>query len=138
MFCFATGNTARMRKLNCGLIEVGRAADFVFLDRAQHTAGRDLLESVALGDIPGVGMVMIDGIVRCGAQPQHAAGDGGAGGGGMTMRKETAAEILQIMIDCGTRLDRSVQLVKDTSSDEEFKSGIDRLLLTSWPICCAS
>ena len=38
--------------------------DFVFLDRAQHTAGRNLLESVQLGDIPGVGMVMIDGIVR--------------------------------------------------------------------------
>jgi len=66
VFCFATGNTARLRRLNCGLIEVGRAADFVFLDRAQHTAGRTLLESVQLGDIPGVGMVVIDGIVRCG------------------------------------------------------------------------
>jgi enamidase len=66
VFCFATGNTARMRQLNCGLVEVGRAADFVFMDRAQHTAGRTLLESVQLGDIPGVGMVMIDGIVRCG------------------------------------------------------------------------
>ena len=65
VFCFATGNTAKIRKLNCGLIEVGRAADFVFMDRAQHTAGRDLLESVRLGDIPGIGMVMIDGIVRC-------------------------------------------------------------------------
>ena len=65
-FCFATGNTARIRKLDCGLIEPGRAADFVFLDRAQHTAGRTLLESVALGDIPGVGMVVIDGVVRCG------------------------------------------------------------------------
>src|SRR5688572_6227526 len=66
VFCFATGNTARMRQLNCGLIEVGRAADLVFMDRAQHTSGRTLLESVQLGDIPGVGMVMIDGIVRCG------------------------------------------------------------------------
>ena len=65
VFCFATGNTARIRKLDCGLVEVGRAADFVFMDKAQHTAGRDLLESVQLGDIPGVGMVMIDGIVRC-------------------------------------------------------------------------
>jgi enamidase len=64
-FCFATGNTARMRDLNCGLIEVGRAADFVFMDRAQHTAGKDFLESLELGDLPGVGMVMIDGIVRC-------------------------------------------------------------------------
>ena len=65
-FCFATGNTARIRKLNCGLIEVGRDADFVFMDKAQHTAGRDLLDSVKRGDIPGVGMVMIDGLVRCG------------------------------------------------------------------------
>ena len=65
VFCFATGNTARIRKLNCGLIEVGRAADFVFMDRAQETAGCTLLESVELGDIPGIGMVMIDGLVRC-------------------------------------------------------------------------
>ncbi len=64
-FCFATGNTARMRDLECGLIEVGRVADFVFMDRAQHTAGKDFLESLQLGDLPGVGMVMIDGIVRC-------------------------------------------------------------------------
>ena len=63
--CFATGNTARIRGLDCGLIQTGRAADFVFLDRAQHTAGKGLLESVALGDIPGVGMVVIDGVVRC-------------------------------------------------------------------------
>lgn len=64
-FCFATGNTARLRHLNCGLIEVGRVADFVFMDRAQHTAGKDFLDSLTLGDLPGVGMVMIDGIVRC-------------------------------------------------------------------------
>jgi len=62
----ATGNTAKMRKLDCGIIEVGRAADFVFIDRAQHTAGTDVLKSIALGDLPGIGMVVIDGIVRCG------------------------------------------------------------------------
>ena len=62
--CFATGNTARMRALDCGLIEVGRAADFVFLDKAQHSPGRDLLDSIRLGDLPGVGMTVIDGIVR--------------------------------------------------------------------------
>lgn len=65
-FCFATGNTARIRKLNCGLIEPGRDADFVFMDKAQHSAGRDILDSIQRGDIPGVGMVMIDGLVRCG------------------------------------------------------------------------
>ena len=63
-FCFGTGNTARMRNLDCGLIEPGRAADFVLLDRAQHSAGNTLLESVRLGDLPGIGMVVIDGIPR--------------------------------------------------------------------------
>ncbi len=65
VFGFATGNISRMRNLRQGLIEVGRPADFVFMDRAQHSAGANLLESVRLGDIPGVGMVMVDGIVRC-------------------------------------------------------------------------
>ena len=65
-FCFGTGNTARMRALDCGLVEVGRAADFTFLDRPQHGAGRTLLEAVELGDLPGIGMVMIDGLVRTG------------------------------------------------------------------------
>ncbi|MBY0611148.1 MAG: amidohydrolase family protein [Beijerinckiaceae bacterium] len=64
--CFATGNTARLRALDCGLLEVGRSADFVFMDKAQHSAGRDLLHSIALGDLPGIGMTVIDGIVRSG------------------------------------------------------------------------
>jgi len=65
-FCFATGNTARMRALDCGLIAGGYAADFVFLDKAQHSGGRNLLDSVRLGDLPGIGMTVIDGIVRTG------------------------------------------------------------------------
>lgn len=65
VFGFATGNTARMRQLAQGLIEVGRPADLTFMDKAQHSAGKDLLDSVRLGDIPGIGMMMIDGIVRC-------------------------------------------------------------------------
>jgi len=63
-FCFATGNTARMRELDTGLIEVGRAADFVIMDKAQHSAGKNLLDSVQLGDLPGIGMTIIDGVVR--------------------------------------------------------------------------
>ena len=62
--CFATGNTARLRNIDCGLIETGKAADFVFMDKAQHSAGKDLLHSIALGDLPGIGMTIIDGIVR--------------------------------------------------------------------------
>ncbi len=63
-FCFATGNTARIHDLDCGLIEVGRCADFVIMDRAQHTAGATLLDSVQMGDLPGIGMIVIDGQVR--------------------------------------------------------------------------
>jgi enamidase len=62
---FATGNISRIRSLAQGLLELGRPADFVFLDRAQNSAGTDMLDSIRLGDIPGIGMVMIDGIVRC-------------------------------------------------------------------------
>jgi len=65
VFCFATGNTARQRKLACGLIERGRAADLVIMDRAQHTAGDDFLDSIRRGDLPGISMVIIDGVVRC-------------------------------------------------------------------------
>jgi enamidase len=61
--CFATGNTARQRKLDCGLIRAGRAANFVFMDKAQHSAGKDLLDSIQKGDLPGIGMVVIDGVV---------------------------------------------------------------------------
>src|ERR1700732_785266 len=61
--CLATGNTAKMRKLNCGLIGTGREASFVLMDRAQHSAGRKLLDSIQKGDLPGIGMVIIDGAI---------------------------------------------------------------------------
>jgi enamidase len=61
--CLATGNTAKMRKLDCGMIAPGREASFVLMDRAQHSAGKDLLDSIQKGDLPGIGMVIIDGAV---------------------------------------------------------------------------
>ena len=63
-FCFATGNTSRMRELDSGLIEVGKAADFILIDTAQHAPGKDMLDSIHQGNLPGVGMTIIDGIVR--------------------------------------------------------------------------
>jgi enamidase len=61
--CFATGNTAKIRNLDCGLVAVDRAATFMMIDRAQHSAGKTVLESIQLGDLPGIGMVIIDGLV---------------------------------------------------------------------------
>jgi len=62
-FCFANGNTARQRELDTGLIERGYAADFVLMDQAQHAPGGNILESIQLGNLPGVGMTIIDGVV---------------------------------------------------------------------------
>jgi enamidase len=61
--CMATGNTAKMRNLNCGLIAPGREASFVFLDMAQQSAGKNLPDSIQKGDLAGVGMVIADGAV---------------------------------------------------------------------------
>ena len=61
--CLATGNTAKMRKLDCGLIAPGREASFVLMDKAQHSAGKNLLDSIQKGDLPGIGMVIIDGAI---------------------------------------------------------------------------
>ena len=66
IFCFATGNTGRLRALDCGLVEIGKSADFVLMDKAQHSAGKHLLHSIELGDLPGIGMTIIDGVVRSG------------------------------------------------------------------------
>ncbi len=63
-FCFGTGNTARQRNLDVGLIEAGYCADFVLLDQAQHAPGENMLASVELGNLPGVGMTIIDGVIR--------------------------------------------------------------------------
>jgi len=60
---FATGNTAKMRNLEGGMISPGREASFVLMDKAQHSAGRNLLDSIQKGDLPGIGMVIVDGAV---------------------------------------------------------------------------
>src|SRR5258708_19061991 len=62
--CFATGNTARIRTLDCGLIEPGCAATFVIIDRAQHSPGRTVRESIQRGGLPGLGMGIVVGTVR--------------------------------------------------------------------------
>ena len=52
-----------MRDLDAGIVEEGRSADFVLLDRAQHAPGKTILESIEGGNLPGVGMTIIDGLV---------------------------------------------------------------------------
>jgi enamidase len=57
----ATGNTARLHGLDVGVLEPGRPADLVLLGPVTGSAATDGLESFALGDLPGISMVLVDG-----------------------------------------------------------------------------
>lgn len=59
--CMATGNTARIHKLNRGIIEPGRDADLVIMDAPMGSVGKDALSAIEAGDVPGVAMVLVDG-----------------------------------------------------------------------------
>ena len=62
----ATGNTARVYRLNRGLVEPGREADLVIMDAPLGSVGRDALAAIEAGDIPGVAGVLIDGQMKIG------------------------------------------------------------------------
>jgi enamidase len=62
----ATGNTARVYRLNRGLIAEGREADLVVCDAPIGSIARDAMSALAAGDLPGVSMVLIDGKVVIG------------------------------------------------------------------------
>ena len=64
--CCATGNITRRRKIDQGMLEAGRPADIVFLDRPDGSAGKNVLEAMVMGNIPGIAAVMIDGKMRTG------------------------------------------------------------------------
>ncbi len=59
--CMATGNNARAHKLDCGFVRPGLAADMVIMDTPMGSVGRDALAAIKAGDLPGIGMVLVDG-----------------------------------------------------------------------------
>jgi len=62
----ATGNTAKVYKLNRGVVEVGKEADLVIMDAPMGSVGKDALSAIEAGDIPGIAGVMIDGVTKIG------------------------------------------------------------------------
>ncbi len=62
----ATGNTARVYGLPVGLIAPGREADLTILDAPVGSVAKTALEALLVGDLPGISMVLIDGIPRIG------------------------------------------------------------------------
>jgi enamidase len=62
----ATGNTARVYKLDTGVIAPGRAADLVVCDAPTGSIAGDALGALVAGDLPGISMVLIDGRITIG------------------------------------------------------------------------
>ena len=59
---FATGNTARVHRLDTGTIALGRAADLAIVDAPVGSVASTALDALRNGDLPGVSMVLIDGV----------------------------------------------------------------------------
>lgn len=60
----ATGNNARVYRLNNGMIAHGRDADIVLIDSCMGGSKSDALSGLRNGDVPAVGAVVTDGIPR--------------------------------------------------------------------------
>jgi enamidase len=81
----ATGNTARVHGLDVGLLAPGRAADVVLCDAPVGSSAGSALGALAVGDLPGISMVLIDGAVTIGRSrntPPAARAAEVVGGGG--------------------------------------------------------
>jgi enamidase len=74
----ATGNTARVYRLNRGLIAEGREADLVVCDAPIGSVAPDALGALAAGDLPGVSMVLVDGRIVLGRSRNTAPATRGA------------------------------------------------------------
>lgn len=60
----ATGNNARVYRLNSGIIAKGRDADIVLIDSCMGGSKSDALAGLKNGDIPAIGAVITDGVPR--------------------------------------------------------------------------
>ena len=86
----ATGNTARVHGLDVGVIAPGRAADICLVDAPIGSAGSTALDALAIGDLPGISMILIDGEIKVGrsrntppaARAAELVGGGGPAAGG--------------------------------------------------------
>ena len=64
VLCLATGNNAKAWGLNSGTIARGKDADLVIADAPHGSTRDDLFSAMSNGDVPGIGIVIIDGVIR--------------------------------------------------------------------------
>jgi enamidase len=62
--CCATGNTKNVFSLPQGIIKAGDDADLQIIDTPMGSAGKDAKAAIEVGDIPGIAMVIIDGMIK--------------------------------------------------------------------------
>jgi len=60
----ATGNNARVYRLNSGFIRVGKDADIAIIDACDGGSQTNALDAIRNGDIPAVAAIISDGIPR--------------------------------------------------------------------------
>jgi enamidase len=60
----ATGNNAKVYRLNAGFLRVGRDADVVIIDACVGGSKNNALDAIRNGDIAAVGAVVTDGVPR--------------------------------------------------------------------------
>jgi enamidase len=60
----ATGNNAKVYRLNSGFLEVGKDADVVLIDACAGGSQDDAMSALRNGDVPAVAAVFTDGIPR--------------------------------------------------------------------------
>jgi enamidase len=86
----ATGNTARVHGLDVGVLAPGKAADIALIDTPVGSSASTALDALRAGDLSGVSMVLIDGVVMIGrsrntppaARAAEVVGAVGAAAGG--------------------------------------------------------
>ena len=58
----ATGNNARVHRVEGGLIALGEVGDIVLADAPIGSIADTALDAISNGDLPGISMVLIDGV----------------------------------------------------------------------------
>jgi enamidase len=59
--CLATGNTAQAHGVETGFVRPGYPADLLLMGRITGSNGKDALDAIELGDLPGISTVLVDG-----------------------------------------------------------------------------
>jgi enamidase len=90
-WALATGNNAHVYGLASGRLAVGAEADLIVMDAPWGSAGSNALEALAIGDIPGISAVVIEGVV-CTLRSRNTP----AAGRAATLRVKT-----EVRLKCG-------------------------------------